>query len=154
MVKIDEGQNFQCIVDYAHTPNGLKRMFEFVKGIPHRHIITVIGQAGERDAYKRHDVGRIVAENSDLAIFTYEDPRHEDINEIIKMMISDIQDRDNYLIVYDRHDAIFKAISSAQKDDIVLILGKGNEDYELIKGKVIRFNDITEAIKAIKEINK
>ncbi len=146
---VDLGQNFYCLVDYAHTPNGISKLLEFIKSLRVNKSIVVIGQAGERDPYKRHDVGRIVAEYADLAIFTYEDPRNEDLKEIFNDMTQDIKDRDNYLIIEDRHEAIVKAINLANENDIVMVLGKGNETYQKIKNSKIYFNDVEEVKKAI-----
>ena len=144
---IDRGQNFTVMVDYAHTPNGITQLLKFVKGLDVNRIIVVIGQAGERDAVKRREVGRIVATIADLAVFCYEDPRGEDPSEIIDMMCADIQNLNNYVKIIDRSEAIKYAIDVAKENDIVLILGKGNETYEKLKDKVIYFNDEEEAIK-------
>lgn len=148
---VDEGQNFYCLVDYAHTPNGISKLLEFTKSLKVKRSIVVIGQAGERDPYKRKDVGRIVADYADLAIFTYEDPRNEDLDNIFKMMTEDILDKDNFIIIKDRHEAIEYAINQANRDDMVMILGKGNETYQKIGNEKIYFNDIEEAKKAIKK---
>lgn len=148
---IDLGQNYHVIVDYAHTPNGLTRLFEFVKTLDVNNVITVSGQAGERDASKRKYVGKIISENSDKVFFTYEDPRHEDVNHIIDDMTELIKDRTNYERVLDRHDAIKKAIFTAQENDLVLILGKGQEDGNYIGNEWVYFVDNEEAEKAIKE---
>ena len=144
---IDRGQDFTVMVDYAHTPNGIESLLNFVKTLKHNRIITVIGQAGERDAYKRKIVGEIVATNSDIAIFCYEDPRSEDPIDIINMMCENIRDRDNYKIIVDRSMAIKYAIDNALKGDIVLVLGKGNETYQKLKDGTIYFNDVEEVIK-------
>lgn len=149
MEAITLGQDFYCLVDYAHTPNGLRRLYEFTSTLKIGRIITVIGQAGERDPYKRKDVGKIVADNSDIAIFTYEDPRKEPIENIMKDIVSNIKDYDNYLIINDRHDAISYAINEAKENDLVLILGKGAENYQRLRDGVIHFCDIEEASKAI-----
>ena len=151
MQSIDLGQDFYCVVDYAHTPNGLNRLFEFIKTLDVNRVITVMGQAGERDPFKRKIVGELLVKNSDIAILTYEDPRSEDINSIIDMMLENVKDYDNYERVIDRHDAIVRAIEIAKPKDIVLILGKGNETYEKLKDGTIYFNDIQEANDAIKE---
>ena len=148
---VDEGQDFTIMVDYAHTPNGISSLLRFVRLLKPRRIITVIGQAGERDPYKRKTVGKIVATNSDIAIFCYEDPRSEDPIKIIEMMCEEIQDMDNYKVIVDRAEAIKYAIDIAGTGDIVLILGKGNETYEKFNGKTIYFNDVEEARKDIKE---
>ena len=144
---IEKGQNFYVMVDYAHTTNGVGQLLKYAHTLDVNRIITVIGQAGERDAYKRKEVGEIVARNSDIAIFTYEDPRSEDPRDIIEMMIENIKDLNNYEIVIDRSKAIKRAIDIAKEKDIVLILGKGNETYEKLKDRVIYFNDIEEAKK-------
>lgn len=151
MQAIDLGQNFYCIVDYAHTPNGLRRLFEFTNTLSVGRIIPVMGQAGERDPYKRKTVGELLVKNCDHVIMTYEDPRGEDINKILDDMCENIRDYDNYERIPDRHEAIKHAIDIAEKDDLVLILGKGNETYEKLKDGTIYFNDVEEAEKAIKE---
>ena len=152
---VDKGQNFTVMVDYAHTPNGIDSLLNFVKTIEHNRIITVIGQAGERDTSKRKTVGSVVAKNSDIAIFCYEDPRGEDPKDIIDMMCEDIRDMDNYKVIIDRSEAIGYAIDIAQEGDIVLILGKGNETYQKMKDGNIYFNDEEEAIKYLdKKMNK
>lgn len=148
---IDEGQDFHVIVDYAHTPNGLTRLFEFVNTLDVNRVISVSGQAGERDATKRKYVGKIIADNSDKVFFTYEDPRHEDVNHIIDDMTELIKDKTNYERVLDRHEAIEKAIFYADKNDLVLILGKGQEDGNYIGDEWVYFVDNEEAIKAIKK---
>ena len=126
-----------------------------VKTLEHNRIITVIGQAGERDSQKRKIVGEVVARNSDIAIFCYEDPRSEDPKEIIKMMCENIQDLNNYEMIVDRSEAIKHAIDIARTGDIVLVLGKGNETYQKLKDRVIYFNDVEEAVKSLKErLNK
>lgn len=141
---IDMGQDFYVMVDYAHTPNGITKLLEYVKLLPIRRSIVVIGQAGERDAYKRKEVGEIVARNCDYAIFTYEDPRSEDPRDIIEMMLENIKDCTNYEVIIDRSDAIKRAIEIAEPNDMVMVLGKGNETYEKLKDRVIYFNDIEE----------
>ncbi len=148
---IDMGQDFYVMVDYAHTPNGISKLLEYVKLLPIKRSIVVIGQAGERDPYKRKYVGEIVARGASHAIFTYEDPRSEDPKSIIDMMIENIKDLDNYEIIIDRSKAIKRAIDIAKKGDMVLILGKGNETYEKLKDKTIYFNDIEEAKKHLKD---
>lgn len=149
---IDEGQDFRVMVDYAHTPNGITELLRFVKKMPNvKRRITVIGQAGERDAIKRPIVGKIVAKNSSWAIFTYEDPRSEDVKNIINDMTRKIrQIKHNWEAVLDRKEAIHKAIFMAKPGDLVMILGKGAEDYQKISTGKIHFSDIEEAKEALK----
>lgn len=149
---VDTKDNYFVMVDYAHTPNGIEKLLKFVHTLDINKSIVVAGVAGERDHQKRPIMGKVLVENASHVIFTYEDPRSEDPKDIIDMMISDIKDtHNNYEIVLDRKDAIKKGIFSAKEKDMVLILGKGNENYEKLKDKVIYFNDIEEAKKAIEE---
>lgn len=142
--------SYYVMVDYAHTPNGITKLLEFVHTLDIDRSIVVIGQAGERDPYKRPDVGQVVVNNASYAIFTYEDPRSEDPEAICQDIIKNIKDtHTNYEIVIDRREAISKAINMAKDKDMVLILGKGNETYEKLKDKTIYFNDVEEAYNAV-----
>ena len=141
---------YYVMVDYAHTPNGISKLLNFVHTLNVLRSIVVIGQAGERDPYKRPKVGNVVVENATHAIFTYEDPRSEDPMAICQDIISELKEtHQNYEIVLDRREAIQKAIDMAEENDIVLILGKGNETYEKLKDQTIYFNDLEEAYNAI-----
>lgn len=152
MVKPRAGQKFYVMIDYAHTPNGISNLLEFVHTLDINRSIVVIGSAGERDYLKRPIMGKTVCDNASYAIFTYEDPRSEKPIDIINMLISDIKDdHNNYEIVEDRAEAIKRAIDIAKDNDMVLILGKGNETYEKLKDKTIYFNDFEEAEKALDE---
>ena len=144
------GQDFHVMVDYAHTPNGISNLLNFVHTLDINRSIVVIGSAGERDFLKRPLMGKTVTDNASYAIFTYEDPRSEEPIDIINMMIKDIEDKSKYEIVVDRSEAIKRAIDIAGENDIVLILGKGNETYEKLKTETIYFNDIEEAMKHLK----
>lgn len=151
---LDTNTPYYVMVDYAHTPNGISNLLNFVHTLDINRSIVVIGSAGERDYKKRPIMGKAVCDNANYAIFTYEDPRSEDPKDIINMMIQDIKDTyTNFEIVVDRRDAIRKAISMAGAKDIVLILGKGNESYQKLKDKTIEFNDIKEAYQAVAERN-
>jgi len=145
------GQRFYVMVDYAHTPNGISKLLNFVHTLDINRSIVVIGSAGERDYLKRPLMGKTVVDNASYAIFTYEDPRSEEPIDIINMIISEIKDSyNNFEIVVDRSEAIKKAIDIAEENDIVLILGKGNETYQKLKKETIYFNDIEEAMKHLK----
>ena len=140
---------YYVMVDYAHTPNGIAKLLNFVHTLDINRSIVVIGQAGERDSIKRPKVGNVVVENASYAIFTYEDPRSEDPKDICEDIIRELKEtHDNYEIVIDRREAIQKAIDMANPKDMVLVLGKGNETYEKLKNETIYFNDIEEAYKA------
>ena len=139
-------------MDYAHTPNGISKLLNFVHTLDINRSIVVIGSAGERDYLKRPLMGKTVVDNASYAIFTYEDPRSEEPIDIINMMISEIkEDHKNFEIVVDRSMAIKRAIDMAEEKDIVLILGKGNETYQKLKNETIYFNDIEEAMRHLKD---
>ncbi len=145
------GQNFRVLIDYAHTPNGIEKLLNFVNTLDINRSIVVIGSAGHRDFLKRPIMGKTVVDNASYAIFTYEDPRTEDPLSIINMLVSDIKDNSRYEIVVDRSLAIKRAIEIAGDNDMVLILGKGDENHQILKDKTIHFNDKEEAIKWTKE---
>jgi len=141
---------YYVMVDYAHTPNGIANLLNFVHTLEIKRSIVVIGQAGERDKTKRPKVGNVVVDNATYAIFTYEDPRSEDPVDICNDIIAELKEtHNNYEIVIDRREAINKAINMAQDGDMVLILGKGNETYEKLSTGTIYFNDMEEAYNAV-----
>ena len=151
MESIDLGQDFYCLVDYAHTPNGIHRFMEFVKSLDVKRIIAISGQAGGRDPYKRKDVGYEIASKADLVIFTSEDPRFEDVDHIIDDMVQRLEGYDNYIRIIDREEAIAYAIKIAEKKDLICILGKGAEDYMMIKDVRVPFSDVEVSKKYIQK---
>ena len=147
-----KGQDFKVIVDYAHTPNGYLNLFELTKTLNAKRTIIVAGSAGERDKTKRPLMGSILVNNADLVVFTYEDPRSEDPNDIIDDLTSEVLDKkDKFIRIVDREEAINYAINEAKTGDMVLILGKGNETYEALKDGKIYFNDVECTKKALEK---
>lgn len=130
MERIDEGQLFNVIVDFAHTPDGMEKVFEYAKDITDdgHSIISVFGSAGKRDTKKRKVFGEIASRYCDSIILTEDDPRDEDPREIANEIKSGIADTNNIFIA-DRYAAIRQAIESANVKDTVLILGKGDEVF-------------------------
>jgi len=130
MLVILEGQKFNVIVDYAHTPDGFEKIFEFAKTItPQDHkIISVFGAAGKRDTKKRPILGEIADKYCKTIILTEEDPRNESPLTIAQQIAGGIKHA-NHVIVLDRYDAIRQALELANCKDTVLILAKGNEQY-------------------------
>ncbi|MEK7823298.1 MAG: UDP-N-acetylmuramoyl-L-alanyl-D-glutamate--2,6-diaminopimelate ligase [Nitrospirota bacterium] len=138
--KIDAGQNFLCIVDYAHTEDALKKLIEEARLITGGKIITVFGCGGDRDRTKRPKMGAVASDLSDFVVITSDNPRIEEPSEIIKDIIKGIK-KDNYMIEPDRAKAIEKAVSIAKTGDTLLIAGKGHENYQEIKGIRYPFSD-------------
>lgn len=148
--KVEVGQDFLCIIDYAHTPDALKRLISTTREIvPKGRIVTVFGCGGNRDKGKRPIMGQIATELSDFVIVTSDNPRNEDPEVIISDIISGVT-KDNYEIVPDRAEAIKRAISIARRGDAIVIAGKGHEDYQEIRGKRERFSDRDVFINALR----
>ena len=134
---LEFGQDYDIILDYAHTFNGIKCILESVSN--YKKIITVTGAAGGREKEKRSKIGKLVLEKSDVSIFTMDDPRYESVDEIIDQMVGDT-DKD-YLRIIDRKKAISKAFEIADKDSVVLILGKGRDNYMAIEDRKEKYSD-------------
>lgn len=130
------GQDFDIVLDYAHTINGVKSVLETYKN--YKNIIVVTGSAGGRERKKRRIIGDMIIKHSDIAIFTMDDPRYEKVDDIIDEMVGDEKD---YIRIIDRAKAITYALSIADKDSVVLILGKGRDNYMAIEDKKIPYND-------------
>ncbi len=152
---VEMGQSFKVLVDYAHTEDALNNVLLIIKEITEHEVWTVIGCGGDRDRTKRPLMGRAACKFSDHVIITSDNPRSEEPLDIIKDIESGIKGEfANYDIVPDRRDAIQKAIASAAEGDIVLIAGKGHEDYQIIKDKVIHFDDREVALEMLSKIAK
>jgi len=182
MTSVNKNQPFEVVVDYAHTPSSFQAIFPPLRArldkTGHR-IISLFGSAGERDTQKRAEQGKIAAHYSDFIILTDEDPRGEKsmdiLEEIEKGVYLDqgqkavensehpemrieqnrtVFERDkNLFLIPDRPAAIRKALSLAQKGDLVLLLGKGHENSIIYANYVMPFDEIAETEKALEEIN-
>ena len=128
------------IVDYAHTPDAVEKVLKNIKYLTNGNIYTVIGCGGNRDKLKRPIMGLISTNNSNYVIFTSDNPRDEEIMDIIDDMVKDIN-KDNYIIIPDRKEAIKKGMQLLKKNDILVVLGKGHENYQIIKGEKKYFDD-------------
>ena len=164
--KIDLGQDFLVIVDYAHTEDALSRLLQSVSSLALGHVITVVGCGGDRDRGKRPKMGEVASLYSRLSILTSDNPRSEPPLAIIKEMeigilkwhknmchtehvpngtgrtpAGDVRPKPRYEIIPDRGEAIARAISLAETGDAVVIAGKGHEQYQIIGERIIRFDD-------------
>jgi len=143
--KIQEIKDFTVIVDYAHTPDGLENVLKTASSIltPDGKIITVFGCGGDRDKTKRKIMGSIAGKISDVVIITSDNPRTEDPLSIIEMIEDGVKEsgNKNYKKITDRATAINEALNMAHKNDIVIIAGKGHEDYQEFNDKRIYFSD-------------
>ena len=132
-----------AIVDYAHTPDALENILKTVAEIrTKRESVTVIcGCGGERDTTKRPEMARIAVKYSDRAIFTADNPRSEDPEQILRDMEAGIAATDNYMKIVDRDNAIKTAVMLSSPKDIIVIAGKGHENYQIIGSEKLPFND-------------
>lgn len=142
---VSEQEKVMGIIDYAHTPDALLNVLATIRNLRqgHEQIITVVGCGGDRDASKRPIMGAAACEHSDRVVFTSDNPRSEDPAEILKAMESGVlvTSRKKYITIADRREAIKTAVSLAQKEDIILVAGKGHEKYQDIKGVKHPFDD-------------
>ena len=133
--------NAQVIVDYAHTPDALEQVLSTLREVCQGRLICVFGCGGDRDQGKRPLMGSVAEKYADRIIITSDNPRHEDPHQIIKDILAGIKVNKNVITEVDRTNAISSAIKAAEKDDVVLIAGKGHENYQEIKGSRSPFSD-------------
>ena len=131
------GQNYDIILDYAHTYNGIKNILERVSD--YKNIIVVTGAAGGREKEKRSKIGKLLLEKANVCIFTMDDPRFENVDDIIDQMVDNSSKE--YLRIIDRKLAIHKALSIASPESVVLILGKGRDSYMAIGNQKEKYCD-------------
>ncbi len=150
---VDLGQDFLVAVDYAHTPDALERVLEQASQLTVNRVIAVFGAGGDRDRAKRPVMGRIAADLADILIVTSDNPRTEDPNMIISQIMNGIgpDDVGRVTVEPDRRTAIRIAVREAKSGDVVVIAGKGHEDYQIIGRVKIHFDDREEAAAALRE---
>lgn len=140
--RVDEGQDFTVVVDYAHSPDSLDNLLSTVSRLPHQRLITVFGCGGNRDRKKRPIMGEIAAQKSDMVIATSDNPRAEDPLDILREIEPGLKKGTApYRIISDRREAIESAIAMARTGDVVIIAGKGHEDYQILGDRTIPFDD-------------
>ena len=133
-------KNNSIIIDYAHTPDAMEKIISTVKIMNHNRIITIFGCGGNREKEKRPKMGEIASLLSDYVILTNDNPRDENPKEIIREIKQNMNN--NYKIIYDRKKAIQEGIKMLKENDVLLILGKGHEEYQIIDNKKIFFSDL------------
>ena len=146
------------IVDYAHTPDALQNVLETIADLRegNQKVITVVGCGGNRDTTKRPKMAQIACELSDMVILTSDNPRNEEPLAILADMEKGVllTQRKKVSVIEDRHEAIFEAIRRANPQDIILVAGKGHENYQEIKGVKHHFDDkevLAEAFEILKK---
>ena len=132
-----------AIVDFAHTPDALENIINTIDELRNngQRLIVVCGCGGDRDKTKRPVMGGIASKRGDIAIFTSDNPRTEDPEQILREMEEGVEPGDKYLKIADRHEAIKTAVMLAEPGDIILLAGKGHEDYQIVGTEKLPFND-------------
>lgn len=130
---------FQVFIDYAHTPDAIENVLKCLRPFAKRKLICVFGCGGDRDQSKRPLMGKITARICDNVILTDDNPRTEDPEEILKQIEKGMRNKTNYSIINQRRDAIRKALETGKRGDVVIIAGKGHEDYQIIGSRKIPF---------------
>lgn len=151
---IPTGRDFTVICDYAHTPDALENILPNVRHYTKGRLVCLFGCGGNRDKKKRPLMAKSAAENCDYMVITSDNPRNEDPDEIIKDILEGIKDtKTPYVTITDRREAIYYAVKNAKKDDVVVLAGKGHEDYQILAGnRKIHFDErevVSDALKRL-----
>lgn len=142
-----------AVVDYAHKPDALEKVIAAYNDFKKARVITIVGCGGDRDPIKRPIMGKIATDNSDYTILTSDNPRTEDPQKIMDDILKGVTST-NYEVELDRKKAIQKGLQMLKKDDILLILGKGHENYQIIGHTKYHLDDAEEVLKWIEENNE
>lgn len=155
MEKIDEGQNFEVIVDYAHSPESLENLYKVLRPMVAGRMIAVLGGTGDRDKTYRAKGGQLADRFADIIIVTNEDPYSEKVEDIIDQVMSGIKNKkhgENLFRISDRREAVKKSFELARKGDLVIITGKGCEQFMIFGDKKIPWDDREVAKELLKSI--
>lgn len=148
---VETGRHFSVIIDYAHTPDSLENILSTIKDYSTGRVICVFGCGGDRDTAKRPMMGAISGRLADYTIITSDNPRTEDPEAIIRQIEEGIKDTGGqYICIGDRREAIKHSIIIAEKDDVVVLAGKGHETYQILNDRTIHFDE-REVVKELLE---
>ncbi|MBO4301062.1 MAG: UDP-N-acetylmuramoyl-L-alanyl-D-glutamate--2,6-diaminopimelate ligase [Desulfovibrio sp.] len=139
--RIDNDQGYNVFVDYAHTPDALENVLKALRSAGFKRIITVFGCGGNRDRTKRPLMGKAVAQWSDVAVLTSDNPRYEKPEAILEDVLPGLREARNVVVDVDRKQATIKALNMIGKNDALLIAGKGHEDYQIVNGAKHHYSD-------------
>lgn len=149
--RVNRGQPFTVIVDYAHTPDGLANVLKAARTLTQGKVLVVFGCGGDRDQGKRPQMGGIASELADICVVTDDNPRSEDPDFITRQIIQGINKK-NYCVIHDRRQAIAQALSRAIPGDVVIIAGKGHETYQIIGTRRLFFDDAQAAAEILEQM--
>jgi UDP-N-acetylmuramoyl-L-alanyl-D-glutamate--2,6-diaminopimelate ligase len=136
------GMPYTVLIDYAHTPDGIFNVLSAVRSFAAGRVVTLFGCGGDRDKTKRPIMGKIAAEMSDFCIVTSDNPRTEDPQAIISDILAGMKGaKCEYVVIPNRKEAIAFALTHGQKDDVIVLAGKGHETYQILKDETIHFDE-------------
>jgi UDP-N-acetylmuramoyl-L-alanyl-D-glutamate--2,6-diaminopimelate ligase len=139
---VPTGRDFSIIIDFAHTPDSLEKILRTVRGFAKGRVVALFGCGGDRDKGKRPKMGRIAAENADFLIITSDNPRSENADDIIKDILAGLEGVSTpYVVVTNRREAIKYAVAHARRGDVIVLAGKGHEDYQILPTGRIHFDE-------------
>lgn len=152
---VPTGRDFTVICDYAHTPDAIENILQAIKSCSKGRVVCLFGCGGNRDKRKRPLMARAAAEHADFLVVTSDNPRDENPDDIIKDILAGLEGFDTpYVTIADRIEAIHWAVKNAQKDDVIILAGKGHEDYQILPGGVKIHLDEREIVAdALSELN-
>ena len=143
------GRDFTIILDYAHTPDGVENILSSMRAVSNGRLVALLGCGGDRDPYKRPLMGEAAARLSDFVIVTSDNPRTENPEEIIRQILPGVEKHETpYTVIVNRREAMKYAVEHAQPGDVIVMAGKGHEDYQII-GKVKVHFDEREVLREI-----
>ncbi len=153
--RVPHDGDFAVVVDYAHTDDALFNTLQTARDLTSGCVRTVFGCGGDRDRSKRRPMGEVAAENSDFVVITSDNPRNEDPLKIIEEIEIGVKAKSvDYIVVPDRREAINRAIAAAKSNDVVIIAGKGHENYQIVGADKFHFDDREVAAEAIARRNE
>jgi UDP-N-acetylmuramoyl-L-alanyl-D-glutamate--2,6-diaminopimelate ligase len=155
LIPSSKALGFSVVIDFAHTPDALDKVLSNAKDIVKGRIILVFGAGGNADVGKREIMGKIASKYSDIIVLTTDDPKDEDPEKIIEQVKTGITKERNFIVIPERKTAINAAINFANRDDLVIIAGRGHERFQLFaNGKQIKFNDFEVASDCIDSLRR
>ena len=150
---VPTGRDFTVLIDYAHTPDGVENILSAVNEIKKGRLVTLFGCGGDRDRIKRPIMGEIASKLSDFVIVTSDNPRTEEPSAIIEDIVGGVKDKPTpYVVIENRAEAIRYAIQNAEKDDVIVLAGKGHETYQIIGTEKRHFDEREVVLEALNEL--
>lgn len=148
---VPTGQDFTVMIDYSHTPDSMENILRTVRGYARGRVVGLFGAGGDRDHAKRPIMGRIAGELCDLCVVTSDNPRSEEPEAIIRDILQGMSQKHKYKVIPDRREAIAWCIKNARKDDIIVLMGKGQETYQEIRGVKHHLDEREEVRRALED---